>query len=302
MSIIKNMIKGVASWIGKRNPELITRIRYRMRFHRRLDLENPSTLNEKIQYMSLRTDTTEWSRLADKYAVREYVSNCGLESILNKLYGVWDDASDIDFDSLPDQFILKTTNGSGYCIIVEDKNAIDREQIKDSLRKMLKTVYGLSEGNPHYSRIKPRVIAEELLVNDPVSAQYSRSIIDYKVWCFNGKACFIWVCTDRTHAGTDVLVYDTQWNAHPEYSRVTPYYRQGSPIPKPENFEYMLSVAEKLAAPFPVVRVDLYNIAGRVLFGELTFTAVGGLMNCYTDSFLKMTGDMIRLPGRSVEN
>lgn len=302
IEIIKEFVKHILSVIGKRNPELVVRLRYRMRFHKRLDLDNPITLNEKIQYMSLRTDTSEWSRLADKYAVREYVSACGLESILNKLYGVWDDASEIDFDSLPGQFILKTTNGSGYCIIVEDKNTIDRKQISNSLGKMMKTVYGLSEGNPHYSRIRPRVIAEELLLNDAVSAKYSRSIIDYKIWCFNGKACYIWVCTDRTHSGTDVLVYDTEWNAHPEYSRVTKYYRQGSVIPKPENFKNMLSMAEKLAAPFPVVRVDLYNIAGRILFGELTFTAVGGLMNCYTDAFLKMTGDMIRLPGRDVEN
>jgi len=293
--MIKRFIKSIASAVGKRNPELITRIRYFMRFHKRLNLENPSTLNEKIQYLSLRTDTSEWSRLADKYAVRQYVTDCGLGDILNTLYGVWDDVSEIDFSTLPDQFILKTTNGSGNCIMVRDKKLMDEKAVLKSLNGMMHTVYGLSEGNPHYSRIKPRVIAEELLYNDPESAKYSSSLIDYKVWCFNGKAHYIWVCTDRTHSGTNVLVYDTEWNAQPEHSNFTKYYRRGSVIPKPENLERMLAVAERLAAPFPVVRVDLYNIAGRIYFGEMTFTAVGALMNCYSEEFLLHTGRLIKL-------
>lgn len=292
---IKDIIKGIASSIGRRNPELIVRIRYRLRFHKRIDLDNSKTLNEKIQYLSLRTDTTEWSRLADKYAVREYIKECGLGDTLNTLYGVWDNANDIDFDSLPDRFILKTTSGSGNCIIVKDKSRMDRDAVRKYMKKMLGTVYGLSEGNPHYSRIKPRVIAEELLLNDPESAKYSTSLIDYKIWCFNGKAYYIWVCTNRTHSGTNVLTYDKDWNAHPEYSNFTKYYSRGSVVPKPQNLDKMLAMAEKLAAPFPVVRVDLYNIAGRIYFGEMTFTAVGALMNCYSDEFLLHTGQLIEL-------
>lgn len=292
---IKDIIKGIASSIGRRNPELIVRIRYRLRFHKRIDLDNPKTLNEKIQYLSLRTDTTEWSRLADKYAVREYIKECGLGDTLNTLYGVWDNANDIDFDSLPDRFILKTTSGSGNCIIVKDKSQMDRDAVRKYMKKMLGIVYGLSEGNPHYSRIKPRVIAEELLLNDPESAKYSTSLIDYKIWCFNGKAYYIWVCTNRTHSGTNVLTYDKDWNAHPEYSNFTKYYSRGSVVPKPQNLDKMLAMAEKLAAPFPVVRVDLYNIAGRIYFGEMTFTAVGALMNCYSDEFLLHTGQLIEL-------
>lgn len=292
---IKDIIKSIASAIGRRNPELIVRIRYRMRFHKRIDLDNPKTLNEKIQYLSLRTDTTEWSRLADKYAVREYVEECGLGDTLNTLYAVWDNAADIDFDSLPDSFILKTTCGSGNCVIVTDKSQIDSAAVRKYMNKMLRTVYGLSEGNPHYSRIKPRVIAERLLLNDSESAKYSTSLIDYKIWCFNGKAYYIWVCTNRTHSGTNVLTYDTDWNAHPEYSNFTKYYSRGSVVPKPKNLESMLSMAEKLAAPFPVVRVDLYNIAGQIYFGEMTFTAVGALMNCYSEEFLLHTGQLIQL-------
>lgn len=293
---IKSLIKSIASCVGRRNPELIVRIRYRLRFHKRLNLDNPRTLNEKIQYLSLRTDTTEWSRLTDKYTARDYVRECGLADTLNTLYGVWDHASDIDLNSLPDSFILKTTGGSGDSIIVKDKNQMDAESVFRYLDRMVNTVYGLSEGNPHYSRIVPRIIAEQLLVNDEVSARYSSSLIDYKIWCFNGKAAYIWTCTDRTSHGTKVMTYDTDWTAHPEYSVFYSHYSRGNVIPKPENLDRMLVIAEKLAAPFPVVRVDLYNIAGRIYFGEMTFTSLGGLMDFYTPEFLEKTGDMIRLP------
>lgn len=293
---LKSIIKSIASCVGRRNPELIVRIRYRMRFHKRLNLDNPRTLNEKIQYLSLRTDTTEWSRLTDKYSVRDYVKECGLADTLNTLYGVWDHAGDMDFSALPDSFILKTTGGSGDSIIVKDKGQMDEDSVRRYLDRMLGTVYGLSEGNPHYSRIVPRVIAEQLLVNDEVSARYSNSLIDYKIWCFNGKAAYIWACTDRTSHGTKVMTYDTDWTAHPEYSVFNSHYSRGNVIPKPENLDRMLAVAEKLAAPFPVVRVDLYNIAGRIYFGEMTFTSLGGLMDFYTPEFLEKTGDMIRLP------
>lgn len=293
---IKSLIKSIASCVGRRNPELIVRIRYRLRFHKRLNLDNPRTLNEKIQYLSLRTDTTEWSRLTDKYTARDYVRECGLADTLNTLYGVWDHASDIDLNSLPDSFILKTTGGSGDSIIVKDKNQMDTESVFRYLDRMVNTVYGLSEGNPHYSRIVPRIIAEQLLVNDEVSARYSSSLIDYKIWCFNGKAAYIWTCTDRTSHGTKVMTYDTDWTAHPEYSVFYSHYSRGNVIPKPENLDRMLVIAEKLAAPFPVVRVDLYNIAGRIYFGEMTFTSLGGLMDFYTPEFLEKAGDMIRLP------
>ena len=293
---MKSFIKKLVSKIGKRNPELIVRIRYRLRFHKRLDLDNPQTLNEKIQYLSLRTDTSEWTRLTDKYKVREYVRECGLEHILNKLYGVWDSADDVDFSSLPKQCVIKTTHGSGDCMIIKDIETVDYKRIRKTINCRLHETYGLSEGNIHYSRIKPRVIAEELLENDAVSAKYSASLIDYKIWCFNGKAYYIFTCTDRTHDGIKVMTYDTHWNAHPEYSVFTAHYMRDNVIPEPANLKLMLEIAEKLSSPFPIVRVDLYNVAGRIVFGEITFTSQGGLMNYFTDDFLLNTGRMIRLP------
>ena len=146
MNILKQYIKNLASSVGRRHPELIVRVRYALRFHRRLNLRQPSDLNEKIQYLSLRTDTTEWSRLSDKYAVRQYVADCGLADILNTLYGVWDNADDIPFDTLPQRFVLKTTHGSGDSILVTDKSALDVAAVKATLRDTLGTTYGLAEG------------------------------------------------------------------------------------------------------------------------------------------------------------
>lgn len=291
-----SFIKHIVSLIGKHNPELIVRIRYLIRFHKRLNLENPVNLNEKIQYLSLRTDTSEWTRLSDKYAVRDYVKECGLESILNKLYGVWNKADDIDFVRLPNKFAIKTTHGSGDCIIVNDKYSVDVNLIIKKVNRTLSEPYGLAEGNLHYSRITPRVVIEELLENDTLSANYSTSLIDYKIWCFNGRAQYILTCSNRTVKDTKLMVYDIEWNAHPEYMVYSDHYIRDNIIPRPVNLEQMLEYAEKLSSPFPVVRVDFYNLDSRIVFGEMTFTSLGGLMNYFTEEFLMMTGSMIQLP------
>jgi len=294
--MIKKMIKKLAASVGKRHPELLVRLRYLVRFHKRLDLNHPKDLNEKIQYLSLRTDTTAWTRLTDKYSVREYVTERGLSSTLNTLYGVWDRADDIPFDSLPQQFVIKATHGSGDVVVVKDKSQLDIPHVQSLFRRTLAETYGLAEGNLHYSRITPRVIAEALLENDVWSARHSSSLIDYKIWCFNGKAHYIWVCTNRTATNcTEVMTYDTSWNAHPEYSVFNAHYQRGTLMPPPPNLEGMLEAAEALAAPFPVVRVDLYNLAGRIVFGEMTFTSLGGLMNFYTPEFLLKAGNLITL-------
>lgn len=294
---MKKFVKRLVARLGRRHPELLVRLRYLVRFHKPIDLNHPKDLNEKIQYLSLRTDTSAWTRLSDKYAVREYVRECGLESILNTLYGVWDDAEAIDFDSLPQQFILKATHGSGDGFVVEDKRRLDVQEVRRVFRQTLKETYGLAEGNLHYSHITPRIIAEELLVNDEWSARYSTSLIDYKFWCFNGRAHYILICTNRTGTNkSELMTYDTSWNSHPEYCIFNGHYLQGKPIPPPPNLDEMLKVSERLADPFPVVRVDLYNLNGRILFGEMTFTSLGGFMNYYTPEFLQKAGSLINLP------
>ena len=294
---MKKQLKHLASCLGRRHPELLVRLRYFLRFRRRIHLNPPQDLNEKIQYLSLRTDTTAWTRLSDKYAVRDYVNECGLAHILNTLYGVWDTADAIDFDALPQRFILKATHGSGDGYMVTDKSRLDERQVRNVFRQTLAETYGLAEGNLHYSRIQPRIIAEALLENDEWSSRYSTSLIDYKFWCFNGKAHYILICTNRTGSNkSQLMTYDTAWHPHPEYGIYNDHYLQGDPIPPPPNLDGMIEVAERLAKPFPVVRVDLYNLGGRILFGEMTFTSLGGFMNYYTPAFLQKAGSLITLP------
>lgn len=295
MVVIKKIIYSIGRYMGRNYPKIWISFRYFLRFHKRINWQRPRTLNEKILYLSMMTDTTRWSDLADKYKVREYVEECGYGDSLVTLYGKWDDAEKIDFDALPSSFVLKTNHGSGEIVIVRDKEKLNRADIISYFQKAISQPYGEIEGGKHYWRIKPCIIAEELLVNDEISKKYSKSIVDYKIWCFKGKAHYIWTCCNRDKAGAEVLLYDRDWIPHPEYSIFTMHYRQGEVIPKPSNFSEMINIAEVLAHPFPCVRVDLYNIGGKIYFGELTFTSLGGMMNFFTNDFLNMAGDLIDL-------
>lgn len=296
LTVVCRPLIQLTKFTSKHDPELVIRARYFVRFHKPINLKNPQNLNEKILYLSLKTDTSKWSELADKYAVRKYVEDCGLKDTLVGFYGYWEKAEDIDFDKLPNSFILKAVQGSGDPIIVKNKSTYDIEDARKYMSKVYKQPYGGLEAGSHYLRIRPGIIAEEFLNNDEVSKKFSKSLIDYKIWCINGKAEYIWTCCNRTPPhGIEVLTYDRDWNAHPEYSVFDNIYRKGSPMPAPKNLDYMLEVAEKLAKPFPVVRVDLYNLDGKIYFGEMTFTSLGGLMNFYTPEFLLKVGQMIDL-------
>lgn len=291
-----------SEWLGEHHPITLAKIRYFVRFKKCLNLKNPKTLNEKILFLSLKTDTSLWTRCADKYEVRGYVEEKGLKDILIPFIGVWNKASDIDFSSLPNEFVLKTTHGSGDALIVKDKSKIDWPLACKTFEKELSTRYGAVESGQHYMRITPRILAEELICNDAETAKFSSSLIDYKMWCFNGKCYYIWTCANRDKHSTEVMTYDREWNAHPEYSVFNDNYRKGRLLPKPENFERMREIAEKLSEDFPCVRVDLYNINGDIYFGELTFTSLGGLMNFYTDDFLLRAGDLIDLSSVEINN
>lgn len=282
-------------WLGEHHPILLARIRYFARFKKRLNLKNPQTLNEKILYLSLQTDTTLWTKCADKYTVRSFVEEKGLKDILIPLIGVWDRATDIDIVKLPNEFVLKATHGSGDILVVTDKNEVNWEETIDIFTKDMSKRYGALESGLHYMRITPRIIAEELIKNDSKTAEFSSSLIDYKLWCFNGTCHYIWACANRDEHSTEVMTYDREWNAHPEYSIFEEGYRHGELLPKPQNLECMVEVAEKLSEDFPCVRVDLYNVSGIIYFGELTFTSYGGLMDFYTDEFQLLAGQKIKL-------
>lgn len=281
-------------WLGENYPEILVKMRYYAYFHRFPNLKEPKDMNEKVLYMKLYTDTSRWTDLADKYLVRKYVEQCGLGQYLIPLVGVWNDVNDIDFESLPDSFIFKANNGVGKSelLLVRDKHLLDINKTKSFLDKLLKAKHvGVLSGEPHYIKMKPCIIAEELLPSE----DGEKSPIDYKIYCANGKAKYIWVCSGRDSTGTAVMTYDTNWNPRPDLCVFDSRYREDKIRQKPANLKEMLHVAETLVKPFPFVRLDLYNIQGKIYFGEMTFTPLGGMVNFHTKEFLDELGNAIDL-------
>lgn len=263
-----------------------------------IDWENPRDINEKIQWLMYRSDTTKWSELADKYKVREYVASKGLEGILIPLLGVWKKAGDIDFESLPDKFVLKCNHDSGSTIIVDKSNGFNPDEIRATLDRHLRVKYGFERSELYYNRIKPLILAEKYL--EPDDPSISASPVDYKIWCFDGKPYSVWACSDRTSDSVYVNTYDLDWNVHPEVSIFTDHYRDGGGrVPRPACLDEMLDAAGKLSEGFPEVRVDFYEVGGKLYFGEMTFASLNGKMDFYTQEYLKELGDQCILPRKA---
>lgn len=282
----------VCEWLGENFPVTLIRVRYFARFKKFPHLRKPRDLNEKILYLKLFTDTSLWTRFADKYRVREYVKQCGLEDTLIPLLGMWEKVEDIDFDKLPISSIFKANNGCwpGSTMVINDIKKEDPDKLKKIFQSWLDQKHiGSLAAEPHYKNIKPCIISEQLL---PIEDGH-KSLVDYKIWCFNGKAHYIWTCSDRDEMVTNVMTYDREWNAMPEVCIFEKNYRQGELMERPQNLDKMLYVAETLAKDLPCVRVDLYNVNNHIYFGEMTFTSLGGMMDFYTDEFLKKCGEQI---------
>lgn len=278
-------------------PFLINR-RWKQTYGHKIDWRHPKDINEKMQWLVCFGDTSKWSVCADKYRVREFLKERGLDNLAVKLYGVWENADSIDYDSLPERFVLKCNHDSGTCIIVDKSKSFNKEEINRTLTKALNVKYGYINGELYYNRIKPCIIAEQLLESRDTT--FSSSLVDYKVWCFDGKPFCIWTCHNRTKDSTYVNVYDLNWNVHPEYSVFTDHYRDGKgAVPKPKTFDQMMSAASVLSKGFPEVRVDFYDVDGILYFGELTFMTLFGQIDFYTDEFLKELGEQCILPFES---
>lgn len=264
------------------SPKTMASLWYAINEGRLPNLRHPKDFSELMMSINLkaRKDPLARSlrvRCADKYAVRDYVKEKGLEHILNECYGVYDSFDEIDFDALPNQFVLKLTSCCGMNYICRDKSTLDIDQLRETVAKWFAACedFGLKTAEWHYVEIKPRLIAEKYLS----MLGESLSLIDYKWHCFNGQVYHIQTISDRdVKKGSCSYInetYDTQWQRteciKPEYHNTRRMH------PKPECFEEMKHVAETLSKDFEYVRVDLYEIDGKVLFGELTFTPAG----CY---------------------
>ena len=259
--VIKKFLWNIKIYIlGHYFPKQLIEYRFKGVYNRKFDWNNPQTFDEKVNWSKLMADTTEWPHLADKYAVRKFVEEKGYADSLVTLYGKWDKVEDIDWSKLPDRFVMKVNNGSGDIIICKDKAHLNIEECKRHFSKLLKKKFGYDMGDLHYNKIKPCIIAEELL-DAECQAFKSSSLIDYKIFSYDGKPAYIWVSFNRTPHTLDVAVYDTDWKFHPEYSRTTEHFRlYNHELPRPASLDKMLEMASTLSKGFPFVRVDLYEV------------------------------------------
>lgn len=288
--VLFHRIRVFFSKLLRNYPEFLFKLNYKRVTGRWINTRNPKTLYDKIVYMAFHTDTSIWTRLADKVAVREYVESKGYGENLPLLYGVWFNVDDIDYVTLPSSFVLKTNNASTTNIFVKDKSAIDVNVINKQLTKWLKWEYGVETAQPHYSRIIPKVLAEEFLIDEETS-KLGKSLIDYKFYCVNGTPVYVQVIADRKLNTHDfkIMLYDMDWVAYPNFiSNI--HDRLNTTFSKPTTFEYMKKMASDLATGLQFVRVDLYEINKKTIFGEMTFTP--GL-DTFSDEFMRNLGTLI---------
>lgn len=265
--------KGLLDWMDE---ELYIKFVYRLAFRRKLNLNNPQALTEKLNWYKLNYRNPLMKQCADKYEVRSYVEKSVGARYLNECFGIWDSPDEIDFDKLPDKFVLKPTNGSGDVVICSDKRNFNVENAKKTLAQYSGRHFSSKTKEWAYYDLPYRIIGERY-----IESSDDCQIKDYKIFCFYGEPKFLFVASER---GTERLkfdFFDLDWNWLP----VTNAHEHNPNLKKPEHFDEMLKVARKLSKPFPHVRVDLYEEEDRVFFGELTFYHFGGFTRFEPDKW-----------------
>ena len=286
------MNKNFFKWIP--DEKYIT-IKYKLEMNQKLNLKEPKTFNEKLQWLKLYDRNPEYTKMVNKYEAKKYVADIiGQEYIISTL-GVWDKFEDIEFDKLPKQFVLKPTHTSGNVFICKDKEKINYKQLRKMINKWLKRDYYLVHREWPYKNIKPKIIAEQYMVDDS-----GMKLKDYKFFCFNGIAQTILVCSNRNGSFKNTNFYDISWNLQP-FTREK-HKNSNEQIKKPKNLDEMITVAEKLSKDIPFVRVDLYEINGKVYFGELTFYPSSGFEGFEPEEWDKKLGDMLELPTKNISD
>ncbi len=256
---------------------------------RELNLETPETFNEKLQWLKLYDRRPEYTTMVEKYEVKKYIAEKIGEEYIIPTLGVWDSFDDIDFDKLPDQFVLKCTHDSGGLVICKDKSKLDIAQARDKITKSLKTNYYYLGREWPYKNVKPRIIAEKYMVDDAVS-----ELRDYKFFCFGGVCKCMKVDFDRfiEHCAN---YYDPEGNLLDFGERICPPNKQKEII-LPANMSRMIEFAERLSQGIPFLRADFYDVNGTIYFGELTFYPASGFGSFTDDAWDAKLGEWIELP------
>ncbi len=287
----REIFRKVMSIISSFSPILTSKIYYRIKIGKKLNLTNPRNFNEKLMW--LKHNEYENNELivkcADKYKVREYIKECGCEEILNDLIGVYDNVDQININELPNSFVLKCNHAAGYNIICEDKNKIDWNKKQKQLKNWMKTDYWKYVAEMQYKKIEKKIICEKYLESPD-----GNSIEDYKIYCFHGRPEFCMVCIGRNFGKPKYYFMDKNWKLmrinHAGVEAPNNFF-----IKKPKCIDEMYKYATILSKPFKFVRVDFYDYHGKTIFGELTFTPAGCIDNNYTEEANLKFGEMIKI-------
>ncbi|MBQ8426733.1 MAG: glycosyl transferase [Clostridia bacterium] len=261
---------------------------YKLKFNKKLNLKDPKTFNEKLQWLKLYDRKPEYSLMVDKYGVKKYIADKIGEEYVIPTLGVWDKFADIDFDSLPEQFVLKTTHDSGGVVICTDKSMFNIGKAKEKLTRSLKRNYFWRGREWPYKYVKPRIIAEELMRD----GRYE-SLPVYKFFCFKGKAFIVQVIQNDKLSNETIDYFDREWNLLDLRQN---YPNSSTPILKPNCFAEMLRIADTLASVKKnFIRVDLYVVNEKIYFSEFTFFSDSGTAIFHPKCWDKKLGDMIEL-------
>lgn len=265
--------------------EFMSHIYYYIKFRKKLNIKNPTTFNEKIQFLKLNYFPYDKNvvRCTDKLLVRDYLEEKGLGKYLNKLIGVWDKWEDVNWGELPQKFALKCNHGCGYNIICEDKNELLEKEVGKKINKWLAEDFSLFNAEKHYTSIVPKVICEEYLGED---------IVDYKFFCFNGKPEFFYIAQGFGHGVNERMAFFNIDGTKAPFTRKE-YNEFKGEISLPNRLEEMIEVSKILSSDFPFVRVDFFEIDGRIIFSEMTFTPGGGLMIIHPDEYYEKWGNLL---------
>lgn len=266
-------------------------IQYRIKTGNKLNLKHPVRYTEKLQWYKLNYRKPIMTKCSDKYLVREYVKEKGLSNLLNGLYAVYDSAEEIDFEKLPNSFAMKMTVGSGMNYFVTDKSQENLEQLKSMAVKWFNSNSSSYGREWCYYDIKPRIVFEELLPMDERD-----DLPDYKFFCFDGEPYCLYTMIDYTknHENGKIGFFDTDFNLMPYHRK--DYKPIEEQLPKPMNFDKMVEYARVLSKGFPHVRVDFYDISGKIVFGEMTFYNASGYTAFEPDEFDFIMGSQFNLP------
>lgn len=295
LRILYGVIRRIAPWI--KNDERYLKMLFFLRHRKRLNLKHPETFSEKLQWLKLYDRKPEYTTMVDKYAVKAYVANIIGEEYIIPTIGVWDKPEDIDWDSLSDKFVLKTTHGGGSVgvVICRNKESFNKEKAIKNLNKSLKQDIYIELREWPYKNVKKQIIAEPFMEDDNNDSQ---DLPDYKFFCFNGVPKYCQVIKDRNKTET-IDFFDMDWN-HQEFIGLNPVkgtqYHNAIVLPSiPKHFQEMQVIASQLSKNIPFSRIDLYEINGKVYFGEITLFPASGMGVFKPEEWNKSLGDMLDL-------